>query len=67
MGRHEVITPRLMPAPVAARYLGVSETTLRGLPIPRRELGAKRLYDRCDLDAYADSLPRDRETLDDGW
>lgn len=48
--------PRLMPAPQAAHYLGVSETTLRGLPIARRELGGKRLYDRLDLDAFADSL-----------
>jgi len=49
--------PRLMPAPRAAHYLGVSESTLRGLPIPRRQLGGKRLYDKFDLDAYADALP----------
>lgn len=49
--------PRLMPAPVAARYIGVSESTLRTLDIPRRELGSKRLYDRFDLDAYASDLP----------
>lgn len=49
--------PRLMPAPVAAHYLGVSVSTLRTLAIPRRELGAKRVYDKADLDAYADSLP----------
>lgn len=53
------ILPRLMPAPVAAAYLGVSETTLRGLDLPRKMLGAKRLYERADLDAYADSLPYD--------
>lgn len=52
--------PRLMPAPQAAHYLGVSETTLRGLEIPRRELGGKRLYDRLDLDAFADSLATER-------
>lgn len=51
------VTPRLMKARLAAQYLGVSETTLRGLPIPRRELGALRLYDRADLDAWADGLP----------
>ena len=51
--------PRLMPCPEAAAYLGVSATTLRQLPIPRRALGAKRLYDKADLDAYADSLPYD--------
>lgn len=48
--------PRLLPAPAAAHYLGVSESTLRTFKIPRRELGAKRLYDRIDLDAFADSL-----------
>lgn len=48
--------PRLMPAPQAAHYLGVSESTLRALELPRRIVGAKRLYDRLDLDAYADGL-----------
>lgn len=52
--------PRLMPAPVAAHYLGVSVSTLAKLAIPRRELGAKRVYDKTDLDAYADGLPYDR-------
>lgn len=49
--------PRLLPAPEAARYLGVSESMLRTLGIPRRMLGAKRLYDRIELDAYASDLP----------
>jgi hypothetical protein len=49
--------PRLMPAPQAAHYLGVSVSTLRGLGLPRRRLGGKRVYDRADLDAYADALP----------
>ena len=49
-------TPRLMPAPQAAHYLGVSESTLRKLPLPRKVLGGKRLYDRIELDAYADAL-----------
>lgn len=48
--------PRLMPCPQAAHYLGVSESTLRGLSIPRRELRGKRLYDKADLDAFADAL-----------
>lgn len=51
--------PRLMPATQAAHYLGVSASTLRQLPIPRRQLGTKRVYDKADLDAYADSLPYD--------
>ena len=62
--------PRLMPAPVAARYIGVSESMLRGLSLPRRELGGKRVYDKHDLDAYADNLPyeggNDGENLCDG-
>ncbi|AVO39609.1 helix-turn-helix domain-containing protein [Pukyongiella litopenaei] len=48
-----------MPAPAAAHYIGVSESTLRTLNLPRRKLGAKRVYDRADLDAYADALPYD--------
>jgi len=54
-------TPRLLPAPQAAAYLGVSPTTLRGLAIPRRVLGGKRLYDRLDLDAFASDLPTEGE------
>ena len=53
--------PRLMPAPAAAHYLGVSESKLRELDIPRRALGAKRLYHIADLDAYADALPIEGE------
>ena len=48
--------PRLMPAPQAAHYLGVSVTTLSSLGIPRKKLGGKRLYDRLDLDTYASDL-----------
>lgn len=50
-------TPRLLTAPAAAHYLGVSVSTLRGLNIPRKELNSKRLYHVADLDAYADALP----------
>lgn len=61
MGQTIEMTPRLMPANRAAAYLGVSPSTLRKLPIPRRCIGSKRLYDRIDLDAYADSLPNEGE------
>lgn len=57
MSRRIDIPPRLMPAPVAAAYLGVSESFLRNMDIPRRKLGAKRLYDVHDLDRVADLLP----------
>lgn len=61
--KHDLaFAPRLLPAPEAAHYLGVSETMLRGLGIPRRVLGAKRLYDRIDLDAFASALPTERES-----
>lgn len=56
MAVHRDFPPRLMPAPQAAHYLGVSESTLRNLPIPRRQLKAKRLYDKVDLDAFVDGL-----------
>lgn len=49
--------PRLMPAPMAARYIGVSVSTLYKLDLPRKELRGKRVYDKADLDEYADSLP----------
>lgn len=52
--------PRLMPSPQAAHYVGVSESTLRSAGIPRRQLGGKRVYDRHDLDAFADNLPYER-------
>lgn len=54
--------PRLLAAPEAAAYLGVSPTTLRALPLQRRVLGGKRLYDRLDLDAYASELPTEDGT-----
>ena len=49
-------SPRLMPAPIAAAYLGVSESKLRSLPIRRKVLDGKRLYERADLDDFADKL-----------
>lgn len=52
-----LVQPRLLGATDAAAYLGVSETTLRGLGLPRRILGGRRLYDRLALDAFASDLP----------
>ena len=51
--------PRLMQASAAAHYLGVSVSKLRGLDIPARVNGGNKLYDKIDLDAYADALPYD--------
>ena len=62
MGRKSLeFVPRLMPAPVAAQYIGISETSLRTLGLPRRVFGKRRLYDRYDLDAFANSME-----IDDG-
>lgn len=55
------LTPRLMRASTAARYIGVSEGTLRGLAIPRKTAGSMKFYDRADLDVFADALPYEDE------
>ena len=57
--------PRLLPADQAAAYLGMSATKLRSLPIPRKVLDGKRLFDRMDLDAYASDLPYEGEAAGD--
>lgn len=49
--------PLLLSEASAAHYLGISPRMLRDLPLRRRTLGARRLYDRRDLDAFADALP----------
>lgn len=59
--------PRLLPAPQAAAYIGVSESKLRTLKIPRRVLDGKRLYDRLALDAFADDLAIEGQADDTGW
>ena len=48
--------PRLMAEPMAAHYLSLSVTTLRADgPTPKRQ-GKRVLYDRRDLDRWADRL-----------
>jgi hypothetical protein len=48
--------PRLMDEPLAARYLSIGTTTLRERgPSPKR-FGRRVLYDRNDLDRWADRL-----------
>lgn len=58
-----------MKAKAAAHYLGISETKLRGLNLPSKKDGANVLYDRADLDAWADALPYDGigEAMNGGW
>lgn len=68
----EAVTARAAPAyaPIllgvadAARYIGVSQTTLRSLPIPKKRLGARVLYHRFDLEAYAAEIHYDGEYID---
>ncbi len=65
-GRADIsFAPRLLGAAEAAAYLGVSASTLRGLAIPRRVLGGRKLFDRLDLDRYASDLPYDGEGATD--
>jgi hypothetical protein len=59
--------PRLLPSAWAAAYLGVSETKLRELNLPRRILDGKKLYDRLSLDAFADSLATEGRDDDGEW
>lgn len=48
--------PRLMDVELAAAYLGIGASTLRESgPQPKR-LGRRVLYDRHDLDRWADAL-----------
>jgi hypothetical protein len=49
--------PRLLKVKAAAHYLGMSPSKLRGLDLPCKRDGGNVLYDRDDLDAYADALP----------
>lgn len=48
--------PRLMGAEMAARYLGVSAGTFRTLNIRSGHIGRRVVWDRVDLDRYADRL-----------
>lgn len=61
--------PRLMKAKAAAHYLGLSETKLRALNLPCKRDGGNVLFDRADLDAWADGLPYDGigEVSNGGW
>ena len=56
-----LILPSLLGEHDAAKYLGISKSTLRTLGISRRMLGGRRLYDRRDLDAFVDELPYEGE------
>ncbi|WP_313332144.1 hypothetical protein [Sphingobium yanoikuyae] len=48
--------PRLMDAELASAYFGVSAGTFRALGIQSRNIGRRVVWDRVDLDRFADRL-----------
>lgn len=48
--------PRLMSAEMASQYLGISASMFRALDIGARNIGRRVVWDRVDLDRYADRL-----------
>lgn len=48
--------PRLMDVELAAAYLGIGASTLRERGPAARHVGRRALYDRKDLDRWADAL-----------
>lgn len=54
--------PRLMGERLAAAYLGIGASTLRERGPRPRKVGTRTLYDRRDLDRWADAL--DGQPLD---
>lgn len=48
--------PRLMPLALASAYFGVCASTFRRLDIEPRRIGRRVLWDRRDLDSYADQI-----------
>lgn len=48
--------PRLMCAELAAAYVGLGVTYLREAGPAPKEIGRRRLYDKIDLDRWADRL-----------
>jgi len=52
------VTPRLMRANQAAGYLGMSPRKFHAIsPVLRKRHEGMVLYDRHDLDAFADAIP----------
>ncbi len=48
--------PRLMPLRLACAYFGVCDKTFRSLGIVPRRIGRRVLWDRQDLDRFADGM-----------
>lgn len=54
---------RFMGISDAAQYLGISASKLRDLPVRRKCIDSRRVYDRYDLDAWADECPYEGEIM----
>ncbi len=52
---------RLFRPAEAAAYIGLGVTTFRKIKLPRKKHGDCVLYERSDLDAFADALPYEGE------
>lgn len=48
--------PRLMNAEQAAAYFSISVNTFKALNIKPRSIGRRTIWDRLDLDRYADRM-----------
>lgn len=61
--------PRLLSREQAAAYVGLSVGSLRLIPVSPVRIGTRVLYDRCALDAYADTLVASGQTAasDEEW
>jgi hypothetical protein len=56
--------PRLLSVDLAASYVGLGVTAFEGLGLPARRVGRRKLYDRNDLDRWADRL--DGQPVEEG-
>ena len=57
MTPRQINAKRLFRPVEAAAYVGLGITTFRKIDIPRKRHGDCVLYERSDLDAFADALP----------
>jgi hypothetical protein len=56
--------PRLLSIELAAAYVGLGVTAFEALELPARRIGRRKLYDRNELDRWADRL--DGQPVEDG-
>ncbi len=61
MTARQINVKRLFRPVEAAAYVGLGITKFRSLSLPRKRHGDCVLYERSDLDAFADALPYEGE------